>query len=108
MTIIIQVPLPKVFGRGRRAEEISPPGKPVPSNDTNTNESKSSTPRVVVGLPPTKEALKLQTETSSVFPAKDDPGSVLTPEAEIPGEIPPSQSQEDDEEKAIGVSPDGR
>lgn len=102
-----KVPLPKVFGRGRRAEEISPPGKPVPSNDTNTNENKS-TPRVVVGLPPTKEALKLQTETSSVFPAKDDQGPVLTPEAEMPGEIPPSQTQEDDEEKAIGVSPDGR
>ncbi|CAH1395868.1 unnamed protein product [Nezara viridula] len=102
-----KVPLPKVFGRGRRAEEISPPGKPVPSNDTNTNESKSA-PRVVVGLPPTKEGLKLQTETSSVFHAKDDQGPVLTPEAEVPGEIPPSQAQEDDEEKAIGVSPDGR
>ncbi|XP_014286285.1 uncharacterized protein Wnk isoform X4 [Halyomorpha halys] len=102
-----KVPLPKVFGRGRRAEEISPPGKPVPSNDTNTNENKSA-PRVVVGLPPTKEALKLQAETSSVFPAKDDQGPVLTPEAELPGEIPPSQAQEDDEEKAIGVSPDGR
>ena len=95
-----------MFGRGRRAEEISPPGKPVQPIDTSSNDRPASK---IVDLPPAKEiSVKLQTEPPTSVTNKDEQGHALSPEAELPGEIPQIRAPEDDEEKAIGVSPDER
>lgn len=98
------MPLPKVLGRGRRSEEISPPGKQVPSSESTANENRLSK---VVELPLTKDQLSLKTSeetaTEAVFKDGQQVPIVITPETEVS-----APTQEDDEEKAIGVSPDGR
>lgn len=103
----LQVPLPKVLGRGRRGEEVSPPGKQVPS--TNSAESATNEKRALKGGKEQQVLVPLSSTAGEDEPAKELPPLGVSPDVEVSTELPPiSKPQEDDEEKAIGVSPDGR